>query len=246
MTYRANLTVTIIAFLFCFFFRVIAEGALKANDTITFGSYEQDGNLENGPEPIEWLVLGVKDNRALLISKYILAYREMHSIRDEYNWTTSELRQWLNEDFFYKAFKNSEKLRMVRIELSPKRFQTRSIDVRENALVLSPEDKLLYSLLGMTDFKAFDGIYDFVICPNTIDISKLNTLVAEAVPALNLDSKGGYSPCGYWLRTWSQRMYAKDNKKLTDHWCIGSTGKERKVRAYLKNGVRPEILIRIK
>ena len=31
---------------------------LEKGDSFLFGKYEQDGNIENGPEPIEWIVLG--------------------------------------------------------------------------------------------------------------------------------------------------------------------------------------------
>ena len=40
--------------------------------TVTFGTYEQDGNASNGAEPIEWYVLDEKDGKKLLVSKYIL------------------------------------------------------------------------------------------------------------------------------------------------------------------------------
>lgn len=58
---------------------VFGTGKVKVNFTkadvvkdhvITFGAYEQDNDLTNGKEPIEWIVLDVdkKTNRALVIS----------------------------------------------------------------------------------------------------------------------------------------------------------------------------------
>lgn len=38
--------------------------------TVTFGRYEQDNNLGNGPEPIEWIVLDSNNGEVLLLSKY--------------------------------------------------------------------------------------------------------------------------------------------------------------------------------
>lgn len=32
----------------------------RVGDTVIFGQYEQDGNLDNGSEPIAWLVLDVQ------------------------------------------------------------------------------------------------------------------------------------------------------------------------------------------
>lgn len=41
-------------------------------ETVVLGHFEQDGNSENGPEPIDWIVLDNDGETALLISKYIL------------------------------------------------------------------------------------------------------------------------------------------------------------------------------
>ena len=54
---------------------VLAETPITQSfDTIgsivAFGRYEQDGNEENGPEEIEWVVLDVQDGKVLLLSKY--------------------------------------------------------------------------------------------------------------------------------------------------------------------------------
>ena len=42
-------------------------------ETVECGLYEQDGDLNNGPEPIEWIVLSeTEDDMKLLLSKYCL------------------------------------------------------------------------------------------------------------------------------------------------------------------------------
>ena len=43
---------------------------IQIGDYITFGSYEQDNDISNGKEDIEWLVLDREDNKILVISKY--------------------------------------------------------------------------------------------------------------------------------------------------------------------------------
>ena len=40
---------------------------------LVFGSYEQDGDLSNGKEPIEWQILGTDDNGTLVVSRYVLS-----------------------------------------------------------------------------------------------------------------------------------------------------------------------------
>lgn len=45
----------------------IVNGSVSTGNIVAFGRYEQDNNLENGPEPINWLVLEVSNGSALLL-----------------------------------------------------------------------------------------------------------------------------------------------------------------------------------
>ncbi len=74
--------------------------------TVEMGSYEQDGNNDNGEEPITWNVLAVEDGKALLISKDILAY-EYFDIGDN-NYSTSHIQEFLSQDFLETAFQNDK------------------------------------------------------------------------------------------------------------------------------------------
>ena len=81
----------------------------NVGDYVIFGKYEQDGNTSNGKEEIEWLVLDRRDNKLLVISKYILDVQP-YNTDDPYNtWETSTLRKWLNSDFINAAFTAGEK-----------------------------------------------------------------------------------------------------------------------------------------
>ena len=71
---------------------------------ITYGHYEQDNNLSNGKEPIEWLVLAKEKDRALVISRYSLESRPYNDEREEVTWETCTLRTWLNSTFLITAF----------------------------------------------------------------------------------------------------------------------------------------------
>ena len=82
-------------------------------DTFMFGSYEQDADEMNGPEPIEWIVLSKENGRVLVISKYGLETLEniMHRLpsNDESDkWENSEIRQWMNGEFLNIAFSERE------------------------------------------------------------------------------------------------------------------------------------------
>ncbi|MBR6089587.1 MAG: hypothetical protein IKP86_06615 [Anaerolineaceae bacterium] len=88
---------------------------VKAGDIVTFGHFEQDNNLNNGPEPIEWQVLSVQNNHALLLSRYALTRQHYNSKNAEVTWETCSLREWLNEDFFSSAFKTPEQYQILQV-----------------------------------------------------------------------------------------------------------------------------------
>ncbi|MBP3696995.1 MAG: hypothetical protein J6J45_05560, partial [Clostridia bacterium] len=68
----------------------------QVGDYITFGSYEQDNDLSNGKEPIEWLVLDKQDGKVLVISKYALDAKPYNDEYVDVTWETCTLRSWLN------------------------------------------------------------------------------------------------------------------------------------------------------
>ena len=79
---------------------------LKIGDKIQFGSYpfEADGTKK----PVEWRILEKKaDGTALVISKYGLDARRFDAKSN--NWERSEIRQWLNNEFYNGTFKDEEK-----------------------------------------------------------------------------------------------------------------------------------------
>ena len=83
---------------------------LGPGDVVTFGRYEQDNNLENGPENIEWEICSIIDNVICLESKYVLDFKYIHPDRDKaVLWENSYIREWLNNDFYNQAFNDDEK-----------------------------------------------------------------------------------------------------------------------------------------
>jgi hypothetical protein len=77
--------------------------------TATFGKYEQDNNTSNGAEAIEWTVLDVQGDKALVISKNVLDFQRYYSnLQTAVTWKNSSLRSWLNNDFKNAAFSSSE------------------------------------------------------------------------------------------------------------------------------------------
>ena len=90
----------------------------KVGDYVFFGAHEQDNNTSNGKEDIEWLVLEVKDGKALVISKYALDCQQYNTSYTGVTWETCTLRKWLNNDFINSAFTADEKAMIPTVTVS--------------------------------------------------------------------------------------------------------------------------------
>ena len=117
------------------YFKLMIEHT-KVGDTIFYGKYEQDGNENNGDEPIEWLILGKENNNTLLISKYIL---EKMRFGTGYYWKSSEIRSWMNNEFYNNSFSNYEKEHIQKMITSN--------ETEDNIFCLSAEEaRILFEL----------------------------------------------------------------------------------------------------
>ncbi|MCR4892930.1 MAG: DUF6273 domain-containing protein [Lachnospiraceae bacterium] len=79
-------------------------------DIVTLGSYEQDDDPQNGKEAIEWIVLERIENDMLLLSLTCLdcgVYND--AAFQPVTWEDSQIRHWLNKDFYSSAFSDREK-----------------------------------------------------------------------------------------------------------------------------------------
>lgn len=93
-------------------------GDVKTGDHITLGRYEQDALEENGPEPVEWVVLTAEEGKAFLLSLYCLDSRPYNNVIDgPVTWAESALREWLNGDFYHSVFSEEEQLLLLEAEL---------------------------------------------------------------------------------------------------------------------------------
>ena len=85
----------------------------KVGDTIYWGAYEQDNDTSNGKEDIEWLVLAIDGNKALVISKYALDWQEYNAYRADVTWKKCSLRTWMNGTFLNSAFSADEQAKIL-------------------------------------------------------------------------------------------------------------------------------------
>ncbi len=82
----------------------------EKGDTVSFGHWEQDGIPENGPEPIDWIVLDKIDGQLLLLSSLCLEGKAYNKEPfTPVTWETCSLRAWLNGEFVTSAFTEEER-----------------------------------------------------------------------------------------------------------------------------------------
>lgn len=82
----------------------------KIGETIEFGNYPQD---KDGTEkPIKWIVMKNEGNQVLLLSKYVLDAKPYNEELEDVTWETSDIRQWLNNEFYTTAFNKTEKAKI--------------------------------------------------------------------------------------------------------------------------------------
>lgn len=142
---RVIITLTIVLFVLaitaCFFawpeyreyIRDVQYKTAPIGSTVKFGQYEQDGNLKNGPEEIEWFILDREDDKILLISKYALMHSTYMDISytdicnqatDLLSWKDSNPRRILNEEFYHQAFSEKEQQKILLTMIEPDIYST--------------------------------------------------------------------------------------------------------------------------
>ena len=81
--------------------------SVSVGDYVYFGEFDQDN--VSGKEPIQWVVLSVSGNQALLMSRYGLECKPFHTNSAGQTWENCSLRTWLNGTFYKTAFSAEER-----------------------------------------------------------------------------------------------------------------------------------------
>jgi len=96
----------------------------KIGETFFFGETEQDNDFDNGAEPIEWIVLEKKEDKAFVISKKIIEWltfskydnmvvtdEGVRGEKDYFTWDIERNQQriWLTNDLYENGFSEIEK-----------------------------------------------------------------------------------------------------------------------------------------
>ncbi len=160
---------------------------LRKDDIIKFGQYEQDGNVKNGKEEIEWQVLDVKDGKALVVSLYALEAKAYNSPWKDVTWETCTLRKWLNDSFLSTAFgpQHQKFIPAVTVpaDANPNYKTNPGNDTNDKVFLLSLKEAETY----------FPDGYERR-CEKSEKVHRLT------------DDESCHSECWWWLRTPSSRQ----------------------------------------
>ncbi len=138
-------------------------GDTSVGDYVLYGTYEQDNNLENGKEPLEWIVLDKYENSYLLITAEVIDEVCYNDEWDVTSWQSCSLRSWLNEEFIEEAFTEAQTSQIS---------YTEHTDVDGNytsdqVFILSPWELENYfssnsdRTAGATDYAEARGVYEY-------------------------------------------------------------------------------------
>ncbi len=170
---------------------------VKVGEVVEFGSYEQDANMNNGKEAIEWIVLSKDKNQMLLISKYALDTLPYNKEYKSITWENCTLREWLNKSFYKTAFTDKER----------KMIKNTKLTNADNTVFGTPggnDTKDNVFLLSFDDIKNTEYGFSSEYRENDIARRCAPTAYAVAQGAYTdhmYMTKDGENTCLWWLRS---------------------------------------------
>ncbi len=176
---------------------------LETGSLITFGSYEQDNDISNGKEAIEWIVLNKKDNKALLLSRYALDCQQFNSDRRNTAWENCTLRNWMNESFFQDAFTSEEQTAIITNGLENAEDKVFLLSTVEAEKYLSSDDERLCEPTAFTIAKGVNlndrgSCWWWLRSQGDYGASAADVTAKGKLNISNVDARGAVRPA-FWI-----------------------------------------------
>lgn len=213
----------------------------KVGSYVYLGQYEQDNDLENGKEIIQWRVLAVEGSKILVISEYVLDARpfelEPHA---QTCWENSDMREWLNGEFLRETFTEMEQnaiaITTVTDEINEK--------YPDNYIGNATEDKIFF--LSISEVKKYFSEGD--------DPQTRYNEVMQAWPTEYAEAQGvrqdsdfsydtHYTPKFFYSCYWLLRTMGYDNKCVLSINYYGQASKAGVDASVDDGGIRPAMWI---
>ena len=213
---------------------------LKAGDEFEFGSYEIDGNLKNGYEPIKWKVLSKNDDNIFVISKFGLDILPYNKDYIEVTWENCTLRKWLNNKFYNAAFNESERNLIKEMAITNENnsiYGTNGGNVTTDKIIILSQQDLVNASYGFST--SYDEYDINRRCPATDYAFNSGLWVFDTYT-----NSEGTGSCFWWTRTPGNR-----NDYVTyvhDFGCMYSDGNTYDTGyVHCSHGIRPAMFIKL-
>ena len=218
---------------------VVDKNGVSSWDCVYFGACPQTAKYEK--EPIEWRVLSVDGTTAYVMSDKILDCRQYIDEYKKVNWEDSDLRNWLNGDFYNTAFNATEKDAIkgstVYNRLGDAYVTDAGEVVQEKVVLLSEADAINVAY----GFEHNLGEYDQIL-ESTTRIAKLTDYAKKNCCGLGDWNDENRNDCGRWWLSWTS-SYTNSASAVGSDGTAGSSGGDDGDFVYFKNGVRPTLRI---
>ena len=204
---------------------VAENAALNVGDHFFLGSYEQDNDLTNGQEPIEWRVLQIENGEMLAIAEYALDSQPYNNKGGHARWNKASLRTWLSTEFYNTAFADAEKQLIITKEL--KNWEEKNTTGDPVTLITCDEAKQLFEnhddrMCTPTDYCVAQG-------------ARLSTKFRK--------DKDGYYNVNWWTRNHSWESNARGSYVANSGGVMTCGGNKDGVANNKKITVRPAVYL---
>ena len=215
------------------------------HDTIKFGKYEQDNNLTNGKEDIEWYVLKKENDKALIMSKDILDLQVYDYDRNRSymgygsRFDSSFLYEWLNLKFVNDAFDAKEIKNISDTGLYDEKKEYN--DTKKESEIIKKYYLTKAFILTIDEINEY--LNDGAKMKAGAYASKYVQGIENKAGGIFVNSKNGFSP--YWTRTYKAEDvytgYNRGHTVIVDNSSIADVGCDS-----IDIGVRPVLWVNIK
>ena len=160
--------------------------------------------------PVKWRILKISGTKALLLADRMPDTCPFHDKDESVNWSRSHLRQWLNDEFYTRAFSDEERAAIettnIKNPLNPLYGTDSGPDTQDHLFILSNNEVFASSLASDYGFYAGSGIDDsarrfrstlYAKCRgawwSSVENYRGNSFDAAVLPAITVDlNKASY------------------------------------------------------
>ena len=187
------------------------SNGLRLGGKVEFGRYEQDGNTQNGPEPIVWDVVATFEDGYLLVSRYILdgmpwddgsGSGSTLELKTDITYEQSSMRRWIQDTFAVGAFTEEERSLIIPVSVKGDNVLAQKNNRYATDYVFILREDEVKDIWG---YASTDQSNSSLACAPTVYAASRGL-----APDTSGRARYGYNN-NYWTATWALRRRYTDN-----------------------------------